>query len=195
MSIVLGQRALSHTCASSISCFLLLPQISITKTSGALNIKCVFRIKPTCRTSFHQSFLLALLFELTNHTALHISSYSSSVLNQENQLNSLYSHCSYTATWANLGVWTHFLHIYFLLGLFYSLWYSVIVHTQHCCALFLLGLPSAIFTTFSISIYQLEDVWVVFISKLLWVECQFKWMGKYTWSRMLNPLSMSEEVL
>lgn len=68
--------------------------ISISEASGALSIKCVLRIKPSCCSSLHPSGLLTLMLELTNHTALHISSYSSLVPNQGNQLSSLCALCS-----------------------------------------------------------------------------------------------------
>lgn len=121
--------------------------ISNSEASGALSIKCVRRIKPACCSSSHPSGLLTLMLELTNHTALHTSSYSSLVPNQENQLSSLCALCSFTASRANLG-WSTFppcllFPVPILLAVL-----LVLVYTQHRSAPRQLGLPSAGFAFF-----------------------------------------------
>lgn len=86
-------------------------------------------MKPSCCSSFHPSGLLTLMLELTNHAALHTSSYSSSVLNQESQLSSLCALCSFTATRANLGWNTFSPHLLFPVLILFAV-HFVLVHTQ-----------------------------------------------------------------
>lgn len=134
---------LFHLMLSALTCRVCFPFPSINFESiWCSQHKCVLRMGPSCCSSFHPSGLLTLMLELTNHAALHLSSYSSSVLNQESQLSSLCALCSFTATRANLGWNTFSPYLLFPVLILFAVLF-VLVHTQHCRVPLYLGLPSA----------------------------------------------------